>query len=132
MNTSQDAPKKNNNLLLIVAGVLVILFCCCVIVAVSLRSATAELQVKYVVSGSAPSAMITYNNEQGGTEQVDVTLPFTKEMTVDPGAVLSIVAQSGGSGTLTCEIWINEKQTKTSSSNAQYGVVTCTDFAINQ
>jgi len=85
-------------------------------------------KVKYVVKGSASSASITYNNEQGGTEQVDVFLPFEKDLSPSSGSAVSIVAQNNGTGSITCEIWVNGEKVKTSTSTAEYGVVTCTDF----
>lgn len=121
-----QSPKKPNLLLILIAAiVLIVALICCV----SLLNVPTELEAKYVVRGSTNSAFINYFNEQGGTEQVEVYLPFEKIMTVSPGAALTIVAQSRGNGSITCEIWLNGKQLKTSTSTAQYGVVTCTDFA---
>ena len=88
-----------------------------------------DVQVKYVVTGSATSASVTYFNEQGGMEQVDMNIPWEKAMKVPSGSALSLVAQNSGSGSITCEIWENGEKKKTSTSTAQYGVVTCTDFA---
>lgn len=122
--------KKNNPAMLIIGASVGVLFCiCCVALALSYGSSgSTDTDVKYVISGTATSAMITYTNETGGTEQVNVNLPFTKEFKASPGAALSIVAQNNGSGSITCEIWINGELKKTSTSTAQYGVVTCSDF----
>lgn len=127
--TSSLPKKKNNNsLMLILGGIAVIVVICCIIILASSGSTLTGNKAKYVVTGSAASAMITYFNEQGGTEQVDVSLPFEKELSIKPGSFLSLVAQNGDTGSITCEIWINGEKTKTSTSTAQYGVVTCTDF----
>lgn len=132
---STEVPKKNNNWIWI-AIASSFLIVCCLCLAISLNTDTtsgfpavgAGTPIKYVISGSAQTALVTYFNEQGGTEQVNVNLPFTKEMNVPIGAALSLVAQNGGSGSITCEIWIDGVKKKSSTSTAQYGVVTCTDF----
>ena len=68
---------------------------------------------------------------QGGTEQVSGHLPYVKYLWVEPGAILSLIAQKENyaGGTITCEIWIRGEKTKTSTSSAEYGVVTCSDVA---
>lgn len=129
-----EAPKKNNNWIWIaIASSFLIVCCLCLVVSLNTNPTTGipsitGTQVKYVVTGSAQTAFITYFNAQGGTEQVDVNLPFTKEIRVTTGAALSLVAQNGGSGSLTCEIWVDGIKKKTSTSTAQYGVVTCSDW----
>ena len=123
----QQKTKSNSSLILVlIAGISAILLICCLIIAFS--SSPSKHSVKYAVNGSASSAFITYDNEQGGTEQVQVALPFEKSYSNVQNMILSIVAQNGGNGTITCEIWIDGKKTKSSTSTAQYGVVTCTDF----
>lgn len=126
--------KKNNTLTIGIAAAIVIAICCfCGALALNTPSGTTSpfisgYQVKYVISGNANSAFITYFNETGGTEQIEANLPWQKEMNVDAGAALSLVAQNNGTGTITCEIWVNGEKKKTSTSTAQYGVVTCSDF----
>lgn len=132
--SNQPVEKKKNNLSLILFAVVSVFIVLCCIIALSSGGGsgtsllTNEFKIKYVVTGSASSAFITYTNQTGGTEQVSVALPFIKEMTVEAGALPSIVAQNNGSGTITCEIWINGEKKKTSTSTAQYGVVTCSDM----
>lgn len=141
MTTPAFAPRKNSSLYWIIGGsAIVLLIGCCICGALFFSSSktsspnasapifSTDLQVRYVVTGSSTSAMITYFNEQGGTEQVDVGLPWEKRFTVARGSALSLVAQNGGSGSITCEIWLNGEKKKTSTSTAQYGIVTCTDF----
>ncbi len=84
--------------------------------------------ITYKVTGSASEALITYMNAQGGIEQVSSKLPFEKKITVNYGTALSLVAQNQGGGTITCEIWVGTDKVKTSTSTADFGVVTCTDF----
>lgn len=132
MNNPQAVtPKKNNNTVILIAGGLLILgVCCCIVFAlVNSGGLSTDIQIKYVIAGTATSALVTYFNETGGTEQATTNLPFNKEFTVSPGAALSLVAQNNGSGSITCEIWVNGTMTKTSTSTAEFGVVTCSDFA---
>ncbi len=129
---SAAPPAKKNNNLLIGLGAAVIIGICCLCIAMILNFPTGSpftgSQVRYVVSGSAQSAFITYFNETGGTEQINSNLPWTKDMSPELGAPLSIVAQNNGTGSITCEIWVNGEKRKTSTTTAQYGVVTCSDF----
>ena len=129
--TNQAAPTKTKNRTLLIIGVSVgLLFFVAIIFAYRSGIVMDKRQVKYVVSGSVPSALIKYNNEQGKPEQIDVNLPWEKEMKVSPGAILSIVAQTSGSrtDTITCEIWLNSNQRQATTSIAEYGLVTCTDL----
>lgn len=131
------AQKSNNSTLRIVLAVLVsiaVVFCCLIAIANSASSGSlttplsTNTKIKYVISGSAQSAMITYYNETGGMEQVTQGLPFVKEFSVGSGAMLSLVAQNQGAGTITCEIWINGEKIKTSTTTTQYGIATCSDI----
>lgn len=90
---------------------------------------SAGTNVKYKIAGSAQSALVTYMNGQGGTEQATVNLPYEKDLTAKFGTFLSLVAQNQGGGSITCEIWVNDNKTSTSTSTAQYGVVTCSDIS---
>lgn len=135
--------KKQNNFLLysLVAAIVLVFGCLCCIVVLNIPTSTPittddspppnlfQTKVKYVLTGSANSALVTYYNETGGIEQANISIPWEKTINVDIGAPLSLVAQNSGSGSITCEIWMNGEKYKTSTSTAQYGVVTCTDFA---
>lgn len=130
VNSPIAEQKKSNNVLwLVIAVISALSILCCILLFASSGSGSTNIKVKYVVTGSASSAFVTYFNEQGGTEQVDSYLPFEKDLSVSFGAPLSLVAQNSGSGSLTCEIWINGEKVKTSTTTADYGVVTCSDFA---
>jgi len=131
-NPTAQTAKSNNTAMLIIGGSAGILLCfCCIAIALTYGSSgSSGTDVKYVISGTATSALVTYTNETGGTEQVNANIPFTKEFTVSTGASLSIVAQNSGSGSITCEIWVDGELKKTSTSTAQYAVVTCSDFVL--
>jgi len=128
-NPASKKPINRTTLIIAISVLLCLSLVCCVIV-FSQSSNPTNNQVKYVVSGTASSAFITYSNEQGGTEQVDVMLPFIKEWEAKEATSASIVAQNNGSGTITCEIWFRGEKIKTSTSSAQYGIATCSDFII--
>ena len=102
-----------------------ILFLCLLIVV--LNSARG-IEVKYVLKGSQSVTMATYFNDGGGLEQVNVSLPFEKTMQVKTGSMLSLTAQNGTSGKITCEIWVNGALKKTATSTAAYGLVSCADL----
>jgi hypothetical protein len=84
-------------------------------------------EVVYRVEGGAQSAMITYNNDQNGTEQVnEAILPWTKTYEMDNGQFATLVAQSGSYGnTITCIIIVDGKEWKRSTSSGDFVVVTC-------
>lgn len=87
-------------------------------------------RVTYRVKGTARSAMLTYRNAQGGTEQRDVVLPvdsaWEASFEVGEGAFLYVSAQNRGeAGSLTCEILVNGRSLTTSTSDGAYVVSTC-------
>lgn len=86
--------------------------------------------IVYRVEGSASSALISYNNDQGGTEQVNsARLPWRKTYEMSNGAMTSLVAQSDDTArTITCIIDLDGKEWKRSSSSGDYVVVTCTGW----
>jgi hypothetical protein len=87
-------------------------------------------EVVYRVEGGAQSAMITYNNDQNGTEQVnEALLPWTKTYELDNGQFATLVAQSGSYGsTITCIIIVDGKEWKRSTSSGDFVIVTCTGW----
>lgn len=83
-------------------------------------------RVTYEVTGTAHSASMTYNNEQGGTEQGDYNLPFRKNYTMEYDSFLYISAQNDGeTGSVTCSIYVNGTKVKTSTSQGAYVIATC-------
>lgn len=88
---------------------------------------TGKHKIIYKVEGTAQTAMITYNNEQNGTEQLNgARLPWIKNFNMERGDFPSIVAQSGDYGrSITCIILVDGKEWKRSTSSGDFVVVTC-------
>ena len=88
--------------------------------------------VAYIIEGTAAKASVTYVNDLGGMEQIaEVTLPYEKNVTVNYGTPLSIVAQNlSDSGTITCKIIIDGKEVKSATSEGGYVVVSCADVVM--
>jgi hypothetical protein len=77
--------------------------------------------VTYRVRGSATKAGVTIETEQGGTSQLDVTLPWTRSAMYGKDAFLYVSAQSGDEGqTIVAEIIVNGIVTKTTASVGDY------------
>lgn len=81
-------------------GVVVVILALCVVGAFlalhsssSNSSGLAPRRVTYVVSGTALGANLTYINESGGSEQRDVSLPWSLEMRRREGTPLYLSAQ---------------------------------------
>lgn len=90
----------------------------------SLETASAP-EVRYEVIGSSNSANIMWFNAQGGIEQGDYNLPFRKNFSFSNGEYVSLVATSYDSGAVTCQIWVNDKLWRESTSSGAYSVVSC-------
>lgn len=81
--------------------------------------------VKYRVGGTAHTASVTYANEEGGTEQKTVAVPWEKELKASPGAHLYISAQNQGPrGSVNVKIEVEGRDFKTSTSDGAYAVAT--------
>jgi len=79
--------------------------------------------VKYSVTGTGTitAASVTYTNETGGTDQFDVSLPWSYSFSSEPGKVVELlVSLSDYSqvGVLTATIYVNGSVLQTSSGNA--------------
>ena len=83
-------------------------------------------KVEYVVSGTAGSVDLTYSNQSGNSEQLSgVSLPWTYEFDGASGDFLYISAQNNGrSGSVVCDIYVNEKLIETSTSSGAYVIAT--------
>lgn len=93
-------------------------------------SAPTKYQVSYKVTGTASRASLTYENEQGGTEQTEVRIPWQETMTVGQGAFLYLSVQNEGeSGSVTCEIWVDGVKWKESTSRGAYVIASCSGSA---
>jgi hypothetical protein len=89
--------------------------------------------VEYTVDGTARSASLTYQNEQGGGEQETVRLPWHAVFTVRRGQFLYISAQNQGeSGDVTTQIKINGHVVKTATSRGAYTIATVSDRCCEQ
>lgn len=83
-------------------------------------------QVTYQVTGSARRVAVTYENDQGGTEQRDTAVPFSWTGTFAPGDFAYISAQNqGAGGSVTCHILVDGIEWKTSTSRGAYVIATC-------
>lgn len=90
----------------------------------------AAASVKYSVSGTARLAHITLTNAEGGTEQLDASLPWTNTMRGRSGDYLYLSAQNAGDhGVIFCGITVNGDYFRSSSSSADYGIASCSGAA---
>lgn len=84
---------------------------------------TSEVVVRYVVSGSASSASITYISADGSTSQLEkVYLPWSsEEFIAKKGDVVTLLAQNQGeNGTVTASIYLNGKMAETTTSSGAF------------
>ncbi len=85
-------------------------------------------EVTYRLGGTAETVGITYSNVQGGTEQRDaVRTNWTHAMTgVERGQFVYISAQNNGrSGSVSCQIVVDEVVFRESTSSGAYAIATC-------
>ena len=83
-------------------------------------------KVKYEITGTATSVSITLSNAQGGTEQGDYKVPFSKTFTFSPGDFVYISAQNNNDhGTVICKIYVDGVEVKSSTSTGAYVIATC-------
>ena len=75
--------------------------------------------VKYEVTGSAKSVLITFTNEKGKIIQIsDIELPWKKIISVEKGSSLTLIAQNQtDNGTMTASIYIDGKLMQESKSS---------------
>ena len=84
--------------------------------------------VEYKVTGTAYSALLSYDDGQGGTEAVnDAELPWSKTLTgIEAGVPLFISAQNDADmGDVVCEIMVDGKSIKKSQVEGGFGLATC-------
>lgn len=92
----------------------------------ALRPTTAPTRaVRYELSGTARSASITTTNADGGIEQRTVKVPYESSHRMARGAFASLSAQNEGDGVLTCTIVVEGEPFKTSTSEGQYKIASC-------
>lgn len=84
------------------------------------------ISVRYEITGTAKRVSVTYSNAEGGTEQGDYKVPFSRTFAMRQGDFAYISAQNGGkSGTVTCQIFFNGVVVKTSTSQGAYKIASC-------
>lgn len=91
-------------------------------------AAPSTRDVIYSVTGldGATRASLTYTNEQGGTEQADVALPWRKVISVRQGQFVYISAQNqDASGGVACDIRVSMEAFKHSESRGAYVIASC-------
>jgi hypothetical protein len=83
--------------------------------------------VRYRVTGSGQRASVLYYNEQGGIEEQDILIPWEETFHMRSGSLLYLIAQSNDdtNQTITCEVWVDDKLYRTSTSDGQYVVSSC-------
>jgi hypothetical protein len=82
--------------------------------------------VRYEVTGTARMIAITYQNNTGGTNQIDATVPWFLELNVQPGSFISVAARNkGNTGTLMCRILVDGKVFKSAESSGAYKLCIC-------
>jgi len=85
----------------------------------------------YFVSGTADLAHVTYTNGTGGTEQRDIGVPWTTEISAAPRTHLYISAQNkSDTGTVIVEIYIEGQGKKQAESSGAY-VIAQTAATVN-
>ena len=80
----------------------------------------------FEVSGSGSAQNVTWGVNGNQSQRTDATLPFREEV-ADPGsfAVASMVAQNGGSRSISCKVSRGGDVLAEQTSSGQYAVVTC-------
>ena len=83
--------------------------------------------VVYSVIGEGTSrASLTIQNETGGTEQMDVTLPWSTRFTAESGQFVYISAQNDtDSGSIKCEILVDDARIQSAESDGAFAIASC-------
>jgi hypothetical protein len=93
---------------------------------------SSTVAITYKVSGTTTSASLTYENADGGTEQCDVTVPWSLSMKVPRGQFVYLSAQNQhASGTIKAEILVDGKAWKSSESQGAYVIASASGSAGN-
>jgi len=79
--------------------------------------------IRYVASGTVAEAVVSYETGGGGNVTETVALPWSRSYTVKSGfAAVLVVANLGDSGTVTAEIYLDDKLWKTATANGAAGM----------
>jgi len=88
-------------------------------------SAARGYAIEYSVSGLTTEASVTYENEQGGTQQEKVVVPWHKSFTASSGKFLYLSAQNGRDfGGIVATIRVDGQDFKKSQSEGGYVIAT--------
>lgn len=80
----------------------------------------------YRITGTTGNVDVTLTNASGGTEQINIKPPYVLEFKASGGQVLYISGQNKwDAGVVTCEILIDGVVSQTATSNAAFGIATC-------
>lgn len=90
-------------------------------------SSNAAFAAEYRITGSAILVDLTYENENGSSEQhAKVKVPFSLKFEATEGQFLYIAAQNDGkSGSVKCEILLDGIVQKEAESTGAYTIATC-------
>ena len=87
-------------------------------------------KVTYRVKGTAGSAVLTYRNARGGTEQTSARLPWELSFDAKGGLFLYVSAQNESTtGSVTCEILLDDETRTSSTSSGAYVIAECSNAA---
>jgi hypothetical protein len=87
-------------------------------------------KVTYRVKGTAGTAVLTYRNARGGTEQSSEHLPWELSFDAKGGLFLYVSAQNEGTtGSVTCEILLDDETRTSSTSSGAYVIAECSNAA---
>ena len=82
--------------------------------------------VVYEIRGTADSGLVTWMNAQGGIEQEQARIPFSKTYQMQYGDILSISVQNSEvEGTVICRIKVDGAVVKQSESSGAYVIAMC-------
>jgi len=82
--------------------------------------------VTYEIGGTTDRASLTLSNASGGTEQIEVRVPWTKAFSMEQGDFAYISGQNDrDNGSITCKILVDYQLYKVSESSGAYVIASC-------
>lgn len=105
------------------------LFCYCMLFGLALCLAGCErrpVMVRYEVGGTAATVGLTYRNAMGGSEQRDVTPPWSFNLSAQTGALVEITAfNKTREGTVVCQLFVDDVLVRQAESVGAFKRVRC-------
>lgn len=124
--TAGVAPAKKripNALIIALVGIVILVI---VWIGVGFVSSVTPQKIGYRISGTTGNVDVTLTNASGGTEQRNIAPPYELNFDAKSGQSLYISGQNQwDAGVVTCQILINGQIAQTASSNASFGIATC-------